>query len=236
MPEERTRLRRGWKKFDTYHNRKHGVRVQTYVGTDQGNHRGEFAAEYTGDWYQGTTYEEMLGKLTAGIERSSSITWCPLMELRVCGHDWARTATNAGLQLEAERYYIGQRGDGSWAQVDWDIEPERRVVSSRDFSIYYQPEGKWSTEPWKIEGMQTFPLHLASSRRSDDTTHYVPYTEPLWQGVQSVQASLTKLKTHLDALLGSAKGLEKLTTLGSRLLPGLTESAVEDQVRETKGK
>lgn len=153
---------------------------------------------------------------------------------------------NLSAALDVERYYIAKLGDGqSWRMLHWHNMNANRAdrtaqltqseswrppydddaIDLSDLSGYHQSSERARRQnASRLEQRHGFrlpyytkPVSEEARRWSNNPVHYLPYSDDLWQALTAIARVLVNSWEQINALVGTPKGIEKITIAGANI-------------------
>lgn len=238
------RRRRGQTLIETWAHHRYKETTNIYLDKDSG----EFHAEYAEEDLSSKSLEEIRSKLTKLVEETVVLDWIPIVQITMGGsvhcsmdkpisrtsstnvqvdeYDERRESGEAELDLDFKRYWIAKRPDGKWLTCHiWHSQDDGgksdRYDPKRDHFHAPTPRRLNSTEFWVARNNKDFSLpwtEKASAHERGDT-HYVRYTEELWDGLNEIARRMDQLRERLETIVGSDKGRAQLVSNLTKMLP-----------------
>lgn len=171
------------------------------------------------------------------VKLSDAVAWIAVLEVtepededrqrfgrRNRGDDDAKVETS--MSFEAERYYIGRTASGKWYTTSWaSRDPESKdhladdevIAQAREFgtaTAYENPSTFGNVNRASTKAMPKFKLPHHSYR-----THYLPYDEDAWQGLNVIAENIRASRATLVKLLGDKKVIESLQQIAAGTKP-----------------
>lgn len=184
----------------------------------------DFFVVVNGAEYRAPTAEQIKGDAYWLIDEGGVVVWHPVIEVAVRGDDGSGYDTpRAGLDLTADRFYLGRTADGQSLRVSWEHgerEPGERMARARALTVWSYPDAgaghlvDFATLP-ALRRERVFG-HLGSAER---TTYYLAYTDALWAALGAIAQRIHDTRALLAQLLGTDEGRAHVQTLGAALLP-----------------
>lgn len=179
-----------------------------------------FFADFMDQHFSSITAEEVKTQVYQTMVKVADLVWQPVIEVEKLAPFQGGKTPFVGFLLD--RFYVARRYDGTYAKVQWHRSVPMTGISSADDD----GQGNWlhwaETFYWtKDQGEFNPPTFF--DRAGDRGKYYLPYTDPLWEGLQHLQQAIGELDDRLDSLLGTPEGLKALATIGQHLLLALPD-------------
>jgi hypothetical protein len=135
------------------------------------------------------------------------------------------------MQFSAERYYIGRSAMGKWYTTTWasrdpdsqhHLADDEVIAQARDFGIATQYEDPNHYENRNRASGLKMPKFKLPHRAYN--THYLPYDEDAWAGLQVIAENVAASRITLRKLLIDKKVIESLQQIAAGTKPLLLGS------------
>ena len=197
MRRERSHL---GKHVDTVTYYKSGIEVRIYLDKKDM----KFRAELNGERFSESSGQEIRNKILASLKTEGfNLKWIPVIEVK---------------ELQPWTSEGGEFVGFSKTKIWYAERPDKKWLSFEDESVGYvmiRPEiARSSVEtscPWK-----KLPWREESSHFNGEK-YYLPYSAELWEGLDSIEDGLKKLRNRLKELIGSKDGTLMIRNAGERI-------------------
>jgi hypothetical protein len=180
-----------------------------------------FYADFMDQHFSSTTAEEVKTQVYQVMVRVADLVWQPVIEVEKLSPFHGGNAPFVGFVVD--RFYVARRHDGTYAKVQWHRPIPMTGISSADDDDGQGNWLQWSETFYWTKDQGEFNPPTFFDRAGDRGRYYLPYTDPLWEGLQHLQQAIGELDDRLDGLLGTPEGLKALATIGRHLLLALPE-------------
>jgi hypothetical protein len=154
--------------------------------------------------YGGTRYEHKDGQelrriVFDAIKASLDVEWMPVIVVEPIGDRFGSSLGNEyTLGFTTERMWVARFPDGHYKRTQWHAQGDQKLQWSQSLG--------WQTEKW---GEFEPPC---IGKEYSKATHYLPYSEPLWDNLQLLREKIKHLRSEFFALLGTREGIDFLTS------------------------
>lgn len=186
-------------KVGDYRHEKRGVTVELFL--NRNTH--EFYFDYQHQRYTKPALSDLKHCAREVIEAGTSLTWVPMITVEKL-EPFART-DDTFVGFTVDRSWIAQKANGRWLEANWGDE-----VDSADMM---RDREHWARSFYVDHRVTAFALpHYG------DNTYHLPYSVPLWEGLQTVLAHIRALRTSLHHLLTTPEGHQRVAQAAGKRL------------------
>lgn len=185
---------------------------------------------------KGSEVESWLRKEIRKPTRRTLLDWKPVIQVEITSgsarHYYGDSdeETEAGVRVQIKRYWIAETLDHrEWRSLKWEqCDPDSTgCLDERDRFGQSRHIGKGKAhEDFKPENRKSygysekpFVMPQFASKKDDEGTSTLWYTEELWLGLTQVVAQISAAKETLHALLATKGGLDMVTQIGAGKMP-----------------
>jgi len=203
---------KGYRKFKDERELDTGITFETYINS----RNGEFIVAWGNHTFQGKVYTELVQKMQAHIREENQLTFKPIIVVKEKAPFASRVPFVA---FTFERLYVSKRSNGRIARIEW-----HEYTGQGDLQIYkfrIHPPGDFR---YDIDGLP------AVYGNDESKTYVLEYTEPLWEGLNTLYDLVETMQRQFRTLLGTAEGQARIAQVGgSAMLPANALGVNDDQ-------
>lgn len=179
------------------------------------------------------------------IKKSDAITWMPVLEVTAPDEEakaeryGRRNRDDMGSKIEtdmefsAERYYIGKTEAGRWYTTSWasrdpesqhHLEDDEVIAHASEFSTAQSYEDPNSYHNRNRASSTRMPKFKLPFREQHSNTHYLPYDEEAWAGLQVIAENVAASRVTLRKILTDKNVIASLQQIAAGTKPLLLGS------------
>lgn len=213
-------------KVETFQQRESDIKIDLFLDRNDK----DFFAEYGSEVFRADDIQTLRNSVNAAIKESITWEWKPIIEVDYSPDDSKGSKVHANLSLSISRFYYTLRDDGKVLHSNWNLPPsyngDRNAASKTfywnlDRFAEFQPPCTdsliYKQDPYNRQEKILLPSPQAPRR------YFIPYTEDLWLGLESLVGTMHTLHGKLSVLLQTDVGYKTLIAAGSVLANLLPE-------------
>lgn len=190
---------------------------------------GTFFAEVGPDYVEGKELNDVRNRVRSLLGKLGMIEWTPVVDVNTSsnryGYRGKKDEIQADINIEVERYWLGQTPGGRIVKLEWQkgdeesstcLKPEDRLNAAEDFNGM----GQNTYAMRRGEPPKRVKLVLPYKDGKSNLLHYTP---ELWASLLDIVARIDLDSRTLDKLVNTKEGVKALTERGARaLIPAKT--------------
>lgn len=186
-----TKRRKDVEVGEVYHEQA-GVRSKIFLTPDN-----TFHATCNGRLFRNISADALRSEVNKFAGDSMSLEWRQIIEVKMLV-PFARPDTDYMLSFDCKTYLIAKNASGRWMQKE---------VGDEDGFMH----------EWGWSGQQELILPCRS-RNNDRATHFLPYSEAVWQGLNALREVIKGAKLKLLSMLSTNEGLAQIAGAAQTML------------------
>ncbi len=203
-------------KVEDYRHHRRGVSISIFL--DRNTH--EFFFDFMKERYIRPSLAELQRVAHEVVERETSLTWIPMITVESLSPFCRNDDTFIGFTIK--RSWIAKKASGRWLEGRWEDKEDGSLMGDRE---------KWASDFYPASSTKQTDFSLPFY---GDEHYYLPYTDALWTGLETLLTHVRAMKKTLTHLLTTPDGLQRVERAATKSLPGGIAGMLNKATGESK--
>jgi hypothetical protein len=192
-----------------------GLDVELFYNPNPGKNTHQ--AEVGGQRFENPSLDHLEDEVRAYLRSLNDLEWFPIIAVTIlgAGDTYSRYRDEKVIGFDHHRMWVAKKPDGGYRDAKWGTPEDKRgnTLSHFNWRESYTPAYG------NIRKTETEFKPPCVGSYYGKVTHYFPYNEELWQGLELLAAQIKVAQAWFMELIAVENGGQLLIDAGSRVLP-----------------